>query len=293
MERGPPSCEFALLRLHDTINFVSDADTHPYLSFELSALHCFLLNDSLGASGAVGKALLSLLVSDNSPYSTVYSFARRPHPSPPAVSPNVTFSEILVDFEKLNSGDTSESSKLTSIPPASSIFITMGTTRAAAGSMAAFEKIDREYVLSSASALRKPDANQTLLYCSSSGSSSSSVFPYLKSKGLTEQGLANLYPTTVIMKPGYLANAQRAGTRIMEKVAEPFVGLMAKFSDSVQADVREVAKAMVKAAQMGPEELKSRGLGVGPGEAFKVDEGKSKERVVVVGNPSVLKLAKE
>ncbi|KAJ9477721.1 Protein FMP52, mitochondrial [Pseudozyma hubeiensis] len=247
----------------------------------------------LGASGAVGKHLLSLLVGTESPYSTVLSFARRPHPSPPPVSPHVTFSEILVDFDAIHSGSSTELSKLTTAPTANSVFITMGTTRAAAGSMSAFELIDREYVLSTARALHKPSSNQTVLYCSSSGSSSSSPFPYLKSKGLTEQGLASTFPHAIIFKPGYLANAERPGTRILEKLSAPLFGLLAIASDSAQADVKYVAKAMVRAAQMGTEELKNRGLGVTPGEGFKLEQGKGRDGVAVVGNASVLKLAKE
>ena len=243
----------------------------------------------------MGKPLLSLIVSESSPYSTVYSVARRPHPSPPAVSPNVGFQEILVDFDKLHSGDSTELAKLSSIPPASAVYITMGTTRAAAGSMAAFEKIDRGYVLSSAKALFHSASPATLIYCSSGSSSSSSLFPYLKSKGLTEEGLAAIYPNTIIMRPGFLQNAQRPETRIMERLAEPLMGLLAKVSDSIQAPVDDVAKAMVKAAQIGPEVLKSKGLGQAPAKSFKLEEARqaADRGVVIVGNPELLKLAKE
>ncbi|CBQ70410.1 conserved hypothetical protein [Sporisorium reilianum SRZ2] len=247
----------------------------------------------LGASGAVGKPLLSLLVSESSPYSTVYSFARRPHPSPPTVSPNVEFHEILVDFDKIHNGDATETAKLSSIPPASAVYITMGTTRAAAGSMAAFEKIDRGYVLSSARALFHATSPATLIYCSSGSSSSSSFFPYLKSKGLTEEGLASIFPHTILMRPGFLKNAQRPESRIMERLAEPIVGLLGKVSDNIEAPVSDVAKAMVKAALLGPQKLKSDGLGEAPAKSFKLEEGRSGDGVAVVGNPAVLKLAKE
>ena len=130
----------------------------------------------------MGKPLLALLVSEASPYSRVYSFARRAHPSPPAVSSNVEFKEVLVDFEKLHDGDAAEQAKLSAVS-ADAIFITMGTTRAAAGSMAAFERIDRGYVLSAAKALlSNPDnTKRTLLYCSSG---SSRVWPVTMVNGL-------------------------------------------------------------------------------------------------------------
>ena len=177
----------------------------------------------------MGKPLLALLVSEASPYSRVYSFARRAHPSPPAVSSNVEFKEVLVDFEKLHDGDAAEQAKLSAVS-ADAIFITMGTTRAAAGSMAAFERIDRGYVLSAAKALlSNPDnTKRTLLYCSSGSSSSSSLFPYLKSKGLTEEGLAKLCPHTIILRPGFLQHAQRQQTRLLERMFEPAMALAAR-----------------------------------------------------------------
>lgn len=69
----------------------------------------------------------------------------------------------------------------------------MGTTRAAAGSAKAFERIDRDYVLAAAKAALQQDAGtraqQRVVYCSSSGSNSKAPFLYMKSKGLTEEGL--------------------------------------------------------------------------------------------------------
>ncbi|EST06383.1 NAD(P)-binding domain protein [Kalmanozyma brasiliensis GHG001] len=237
----------------------------------------------LGASGAVGKHLLSELLSSSSPYKTVYSFARRAHPSPPPTS--IQFREVLVDFDKVYNGDSTETAKLSSIDAASAVYITMGTTRAAAGGMEAFERIDRGYVLAAAKALA--GKAESVVYCSSGGSSSSSLFPYLKSKGLTEEGLAQLYGKTVIMRPGYLANAERPGTRILEKTFEPIMGLMSKFSTSVQADVRDVAKAMLKAGMEGPTALKERGLASDAGA--KYGDGQA----VVLGNAAIVKIAKE
>ena len=69
----------------------------------------------LGASGAVGKPLLSLLVSESSPYSTVYSVARRAHPSLPTVASGKEFKEIIVDFEKVYTGDAEETNKLSQL----------------------------------------------------------------------------------------------------------------------------------------------------------------------------------
>ncbi|SPO24865.1 uncharacterized protein UTRI_01370_B [Ustilago trichophora] len=246
----------------------------------------------LGASGAVGKPLLSLLVSDKSPYSTVYSFARRPHPSPPIVASNIEYKEILVDFEKLHTGDATETAKFSSIPAANAIFITMGTTRAAAGSMSAFERIDRGYVLSAAQALLNPTKQSTLVYCSSGSSSSTSWFPYLKSKGLTEEALANLYQQCIIVRPAFLQNANRPQTRLLERLFEPVVSLASNFTDSAAVPVSTVAHAIVEAAKLGPKQLKQMRLAQNPPNAFKLEHAKSSNETVIVQNPAVLKLGK-
>lgn len=56
--------------------------------------------------------------------------------------------------------------------------IRMGTTKAAAGGMENFVKIDREYVLASAAAARVPGVKQRLLYVSVSFLSTSSLIPF-------------------------------------------------------------------------------------------------------------------
>lgn len=246
---------------------------------------------SLGASGAVGKPLLSQLLSDKSSYKTVYSIARRAHPSPPPVASGVELKEVIVDFEKLYNNDASETSKLSALPSADAVYITLGTTKAAAGGMANFEKIDRGYVLSAAEALKASSSKATMVYVSSAGSSSSSFIPYSKSKGLTEEGLAKLYERCIIIRPGFLMNANREEKKPGEGIAAPVVGLLAKVSDSVGAPVDSVAKAMLKAAHLGVDRLKEEKLAVSPGSGFKIDG--NKQGVAIVENPNVLKLARQ
>ena len=79
----------------------------------------------------------------------------------------------------------------------------------------------------------------------------------IRSKGLTENQLAELgYSDTIIFRPGYLANAERSGTRIMESLAayvllsvfafatthgisqRPISKLASYVSSSIQIDVR-------------------------------------------------------
>lgn len=207
------------------------------------------------------------------------------------------YEEILVDFEKLYNQDEAEKQKFASISSqedVNAVYVTMGTTRAAAGSMEAFERIDRGYVLSSAQALFNPTKRDstTLIYCSSGSSNSSSWFPYLKSKGLTEEGLANIYPKTIIMRPGFLQNAQRPQTRLLESLFEPVMSLASKFSNSAAAPVEHVAKAMIEAAKLGPNFLKQKNLGQEPGKGFNLNQNASEHNIAIVQNPAVLKLAR-
>lgn len=118
----------------------------------------------------------------------------------------------------------------------------MGTTRAQAGSASNFVMIDREYVLAAAKAalLETQSSSQRLVYCSSAGANSASMLPYLKSKGLTEEGLgewgfqkckferkADMYPNEtvklgysdcILFRPAFLSGAQRSRTKVVEKI---------------------------------------------------------------------------
>jgi oxidoreductase len=127
---------------------------------------------------------------------------------------------------------------------ADAVVICLGTTRAAAGGMEQFVKIDREYVLAAAKAGRVPGKEQRLVYCSvrplllerrfartnpladwlggcqANGASSSSLIPYSTSKGLTEEGLAALGYETIIFRPGMLnVPGGRAEHRLLESIA--------------------------------------------------------------------------
>ncbi|KDN44512.1 hypothetical protein K437DRAFT_236506 [Tilletiaria anomala UBC 951] len=244
----------------------------------------------IGATGAVGKQLLAALL-DAQTYTSVHAFGRRPT--------GVTHSKLTehtLDFEKLyeeaqNNSDGEESKKLSEVG-ADSIFITLGTTRAQAGSAAKFERIDREYVLAAAkAALETSKTGQQLLYCSSAGSTSSSPFLYPKSKGLTEEGLANLsYPQTFLFRPGMLQNPQREQERLMERVAEVFVkGILNRITDNAGMDVKDVAKSMLNASRIGAESVKQHDLGSAPqGKGFNPFEGRS---VTAFTNSEMKKLA--
>ena len=91
-----------------------------------------------------------------------------------------------------------------------------------------FIRIDREYVLAGAKAAQVPSLEQKVVYVSSGAASSSSFFPYVKSKGLTEEGLALLgYQETIIFRPGMLViPGGRAEHRLVEKIAASVLSLV-------------------------------------------------------------------
>ena len=102
----------------------------------------------VGASGLVGRQLLDELLAAPD-YTVVTALLRRPldvrHPK---------LTQRIVDFDTLGTLD---------LPPADDVFCALGTTIKAAGSQAAFRRVDHDYVLTLAR--RAPDggARQTLL----------------------------------------------------------------------------------------------------------------------------------
>ncbi|KAK4058329.1 hypothetical protein OIO90_000486 [Microbotryomycetes sp. JL221] len=214
----------------------------------------------LGATGETGRQALAAALS-SSAISQIYSFGRR---APDTVSATDTtkLTHTPIDFDKLLQGDMTEANKLSSVN-ADAVVIALGTTRAAAGSLENFYKIDREYVLSAAKHARVEGKAQSVIYCSSGSGSSSSWFPYLKSKGLTEEGLASLgYNECIIFKPGMLAvPGGRKEHRLAESLAAKVTGLISRFTDSIEIKTPILGKAMIRAAAEGQQALATAGLG--------------------------------
>ncbi|KAL5513416.1 hypothetical protein ACEPAH_3815 [Sanghuangporus vaninii] len=204
----------------------------------------------IGATGAVGKHVLRELIESNK-YARVGEYGRRVTPLDQLPSnAKDKLEQKVIDFENID-GAGLRNAKW------DVVIITLGTTRAAAGSAKAFERIDREYVVNSARAAKTDEAahNQRLIYLSSGGANANSPFLYTKSKGLTENALADLkYSDTIIFRPGYLANAQRPTKRTLESLAAPLFGL-ASTVFSIQIDVSVLGKAITKAGFLGSDKL--------------------------------------
>ncbi|EJC99970.1 uncharacterized protein FOMMEDRAFT_170061 [Fomitiporia mediterranea MF3/22] len=224
----------------------SDADERASTARDVSAL-------LLGATGAVGKHVLRELIASGE-FTRVGEYGRRVTPIE-HLGPNAQgkLEQKTVDFEKIEDAGLRDGKW-------DVVFITLGTTRAAAGSANAFEKIDREYTINSARAAKTDDPSheQRLVYVSSMGANTNSPFLYSKSKGLTENGLADLkYSDTIVFRPGFLANAQRPSTRLTESLAGSIIGFASNVISGLQIDVSTLGKAIVRSGFLGSEKLPS------------------------------------
>lgn len=233
----------------------------------------------IGATGATGRHVLRELLASPA-YAHVAEYGRRVTPLDGLAlsdEQKAKLTQKTVDFENLGTGSWAEGKF-------DAVYITLGTTRAAAGGAAQFEKIDRGYVLDAAKAARAEGAEQTLVYLSSAGASASSPFLYPKSKGLTENGLAALgYKETIVFRPALLAEAQRENSRLVEGLAARVTGLLQKVSPIFQIPVPTLAKAMVRAGELGAAAL--------PAEAEAYKAGPPDAPFTAIGNKGALNLA--
>ncbi|KAH9926967.1 uncharacterized protein B0H18DRAFT_1210862 [Fomitopsis serialis] len=202
----------------------------------------------LGATGATGKVLLQELLASPQ-YSSVSEYGRRVTAPEKITAGNDKLEQRTIDFEKLE--DAGLKDRKWDV-----IFITLGTTRKAAGSLEAFEKIDREYVVNAARLAKSDDPaqKQRLIYLSSGGANPDSYFPYMRSKGLTELALADLgYNDTIVFRPGALGDAERPTHRVVETVSFPVIKAMSRFIPSLYMPVPKLAKALRAVGEKGTE----------------------------------------
>ncbi|KZT00596.1 uncharacterized protein LAESUDRAFT_688001, partial [Laetiporus sulphureus 93-53] len=231
----------------------------------------------LGATGATGKRLLQELLASPQ-YASVSEYGRHITSPEKIVTGKEKLDQKIIDFEKLEEAGFRD--KKWDV-----VFITMGTTRKKAGSAAAFDKIDREYVVNAARAAKSDDPShpQRLLYVSVGGASPSSWDFYWRSKGITEQKIAELgYNDTIIFRPGILGEADRGETRVMESIATSVLWLASKVSSSVYMPVPTLAKAMRVVGAVGSS-------GLPPDTVQKA--GSPKTPFSVLDNSSILNIA--
>jgi len=156
----------------------------------------------------------------------------------------------VVDFERLDEAGLKEGQW-------DVVFIALGTTVRDAGSQENFTKIDREYVVNAAKAA-KVEKDQRLIYVSVGAANPNSSASYLRSKGLTEQALAELgYKDTIMFRPAMLSNTQRSNFRLAESALVAVTSVLSRFSPIFQIDVDKLAKSIRVVGEQGTSGLQS------------------------------------
>lgn len=193
----------------------------------------------IGATGAIGECLLGELLTSKH-ISKVVSLGRRSATVPSGYSVDQKAEEDsgrleqhVVDFENISSETFGAHFKDKDV-----FFCTLGTTRHAAGSAAAFRHVDFDFVINCAKVAKEANVPH-VLYVSSERANASSWFLYMKVKGEVEESLKEMqYPKTSIFRPGLLDRG--AKKRFLEKA----YGWIAQ-----SIPVSTVAKAMLVEAE--------------------------------------------
>ncbi|NML07674.1 NAD(P)H-binding protein [Sphingomonas sp. G-3-2-10] len=157
-----------------------------------------------GATGLVGKLALERALAD-SRVTQVIAPTRRP------IAPHEKLENVVVDFS-----DLPDSAAWWRVD---GVICALGTTRAVAGSAAAFRAVDYDYPLAMARLARAHGATRFAL-TSSLGADPRSRLLYPRTKGELEVAVRQLdYPSLTILRPsvlGGLREPARAGERMAQ-----------------------------------------------------------------------------
>jgi len=187
----------------------------------------------IGASGLVGRALVAQLCND--PHvDTVHVILRRPFDS---FGDSAKLVPHIVDFDQMEQF---------AWPACDVMCCCLGTTIKTAGSQAAFQRVDFDYVVRSAKLARQAGSKRLLVVSAMGADSYSSIF-YNRVKGEMEAAVESLdYDSIAIFRPSLLTG-KRSEFRLGELFAillfRPFNFLIPKKYRMISA--RAVARAMV------------------------------------------------
>ncbi len=157
----------------------------------------------VGATGLVGGHVLRQALADPA-VEQVVALTRRPLP------PHAKLLNPLVDFDRLPEQD--EWWRV------DAVVCTLGTTLRAAGSQAAFYRVDHDYPLEVGYLARRQGA-RALAFNSALGANASSRLFYSRTKGETERDLQAIgYPSLTLVRPG-LIGGRRQERRPAEQLA--------------------------------------------------------------------------
>ncbi|WP_338815273.1 oxidoreductase [Bernardetia sp. Wsw4-3y2] len=195
-----------------------------------------------GSTGLIGQQLIKHLSEDNR-YDKILALTRKAKVSDlPKVEYVVVDFDHLPIYQKEIQGDDA--------------FCALGTTRQKAGSKEAFYKVDYTYIWEFGRIMAQNQA-QSFTLVSSMGADKDSFFYYNEVKGKIEDSISQLdFEKITIVRPSLLLG-DREEERLGEGIAQTFSKLFspiipAKY-DGIEAS--QVAKAMIKAANDGKNEL--------------------------------------
>ncbi|WP_088329837.1 NAD-dependent epimerase/dehydratase family protein [Lacimicrobium sp. SS2-24] len=191
----------------------------------------------LGASGLVGQALTDRLIQDPR-YNQVTCLVRRPMPSR-----NAKHRPVVIDFANLQAYE--------GYFRVDHLYICLGTTLKAAGSRAAFRKVDFEYIHIAAQLARSQQV-RSLVWISSVGANANSLNFYLRTKGELEnaifrlpglKGASAVRPSLLIGERKMSRPVERISTVIMKWISPVLMGPWRKYRP---VSASEVAKRMME-----------------------------------------------
>lgn len=207
-----------------------------------------------GATGLVGQAVLAaLLTADTRKASpantadaagvTVHVLHAKGRRAPALNHPRLQLH--AVDF-----------GAMPALPRADDVYITLGTTMAAAGSQSAFRAVDYDAVMATARAARAAGATRCGVVTAMGANAQSRIF-YNRVKGEVERDLQQLgFETLVIARPSLLIGERRVLQQAHRPAESLSLTLFQWLNPILPANYRarpgaEVARALVHAVQLG------------------------------------------
>ncbi|MGA1798888.1 NAD(P)H-binding protein [Sphingomonas sp. 4RDLI-65] len=164
-----------------------------------------------GATGLIGSKVLKLLLENESVTQVVAPTRRQLPLHGKLINPIVESDSLPLDA---------------SWWAVDAVICALGTTRAQAGSAAAFRAIDYDYSLAIATQARRAGATRFAL-TSSVGANARSRLLYLQTKGALEDAVRGLgYASLTIVRPGFLGG-DRNDRRPMERIVGTLLHLIA------------------------------------------------------------------
>jgi uncharacterized protein YbjT (DUF2867 family) len=197
-----------------------------------------------GHTGLIGRHLLELLLED-ARYQRVVAVGRR--------APERTHVRLDVVTTELG-----ELARLGGRLAADDAFCCLGTTIKAAGSKAAFERVDFHMVVDFARAAHAAGARRCFVVSSLSADPRSPIY-YSRVKGRTEQALHEVgFDALHIVRPSLLLGERsesRPGEALAQRVA-PLVGTFMRgpFAKYRPIDAGDVARALIALSRHGDDE---------------------------------------